>query len=276
MSPGDVAAFELVDQSLRVTRIDGREHESYRQPKADDNGVPIPPSWLTQAFTLKPNSLSYLDKGANTAKMVVELLAEAGVTLTASSCVLDFGCGAGRVARALRKETATDIVGYDLHTAAIDWCRAHMPYGRWEHGKQTPPLDEQSGSFDLIMAFSVLTHLDEHHQDLWLAEWRRLLKSNGIAIVTFRSEHFLEKIMKPERPAAAEYVTKLSDQLAAGGFAYVTDDGWAGVFPEYYQDAYHSIEYVKTRWGRDFNIVAIHPANTLSGSRQDVAVLRKP
>jgi 2-polyprenyl-3-methyl-5-hydroxy-6-metoxy-1,4-benzoquinol methylase len=272
LTAGDVVAFEQVGQNLRVTAVDGREHDSYRKPSLDDGGVPIPPSWLTQAFTAKPNAFRYLEAGVFAAEMIIDLAAGAGCKLTSASRVLDFGCGAGRVARALRKQTGADIVGYDLYTAAIDWCRAHMPYGRWEYGQPTPPIDEADNTFDLIIAISVLTHLDQHHQDLWLAEWKRLLRPGGNRIASFKSEPFLERYIPPR---ASEYAGQVSAELAAGGFAYIKDAGWAGVFPDFYNDSFHTVDYVRTRWGREFEIVGTHLPETFAASRQDVAVLRK-
>jgi SAM-dependent methyltransferase len=270
--PGDVAAFELIDGTVRVTGVDGRQHESYRQPMADSDGVPVPPSFLSQAFTMTPSALNYLNGGAQAAQMILDLVNAAGNRLTSASRILDFGCGAGRVSRALRKTTGADVVGYDLYAPAIDWCRDHMPYGRWEHGVEEPPLGEPDASFDLIFAISVLTHLNEHYQDLWLAEWRRLTKPGGLVVATFKSEHFLDNVI---RPRSAEYADNVARQLAATGFAYIVDEGWAGVFPEYYRDSFHTIDYVKSRWGREFEVVAIHPSCTLAGTRQDTAVLRK-
>jgi len=272
LSPGHVAAFELVGQSLRVTRINGKAHESYRKPALDDDGVPIPPSWLTQAFTSKPDALDYLQGGTIAAKMVTDLAATGGVTVTSKSRVLDFGCGAGRVARSLRKSTHAELVGYDLYAPAIRWCQAHMSFGRWEHGLSEPPLKEENESFDLIYAISVLTHLNEAHQDLWLAEWKRLLRPGGVLIATFRSEQFIEQFI---RPRSTPYADKISAALSAAGFAHVTDEGWAGVFPDFYNDSFHTPDYVKARWGRELEIVGIHPPAAFPGSRQDVAVLRK-
>src|SRR5687767_12920642 len=36
LAPGDVVAFEPVGRNLRVTAVDGREHDSYRKPSLDD------------------------------------------------------------------------------------------------------------------------------------------------------------------------------------------------------------------------------------------------
>jgi SAM-dependent methyltransferase len=135
-----------------------------------------------------------------------------------------------------------------------------------------PPLKEENDSFDLIYAISVLTHLNETHQDLWLAEWKRLLKPGGVLIATFRSEEFLKQFIQPRSP---EYADKLLGALSANGFAHVTDEGWAGVFPNFYNDSFHTPDYVKARWGRELDVVGIYPPAVFPGSRQDVAVLRK-
>jgi ubiquinone/menaquinone biosynthesis C-methylase UbiE len=39
---------------------------------------------------------------------------------------------------------------------------------------QNPPLPFPDDHFDLVFSSSVFTHIDEHAQDLWLAELRRV------------------------------------------------------------------------------------------------------
>jgi SAM-dependent methyltransferase len=271
LTPGQILAWEPHSGGLRISAVDGLAHESYRNPKTDRFGVPVPPSWLTQAFTGKPNSGNYLERGESVVESLAELAAAAGRDLASLDGILDFGCGAGRMLRYMPKPTRAGLVGYDLHAPSIDWCRAHMPFGRWEHGRQTPPLDESDDSFDLIYAISVLTHLDEAHQDLWLSEWKRLLRPGGILIATYRSELFAEKIIKPRDARYAESV--LTNLKEHGGFVYITDGGWSGIFPGYYNDAYHAQDYVNRRWGEIFEIVRIYPSGTLFN--QDIALLRK-
>jgi hypothetical protein len=67
----------------------------------------------------------------------------------------------------------------------------------------------------------------------------------------------------------------VSEELSARGFAYIKDAGWAGVFPDFYNDTFHTVDYVTTRWGRELEIVGTHLPEVFAGSRQDVAVLRK-
>ena len=93
--------------------------------------------------------------------------------------VLDFGCGCGRLARWLiqQRPQPNNYVEIALHSGMIDWCREnllpHAPNFSFHHqdiynatlnpeGKRIVeafPVDD--GVIDLVIAWSVFTHLNE-------------------------------------------------------------------------------------------------------------------
>ncbi len=105
------------------------------------------------------------------------------VDLTRAS-VLDLGCGAGRVLRHWtgHAERGAQVVGVDIDAPSIDWCRQHLGDICKVHvGTATPPLDLKAGSFDVVYAFSLFTHLDAYWAE-WLCEVHRLLRPGGLAL----------------------------------------------------------------------------------------------
>jgi SAM-dependent methyltransferase len=100
--------------------------------------------------------------------------------------VLDFGCGCARVLDALgRSWPAGELVGVDVDAEAIAWCQAHLAStASFVHGPDEPPLPFASGSFDLVYAVSVFTHLSPARQEVWLDELLRVLAPGGTAIIT--------------------------------------------------------------------------------------------
>jgi SAM-dependent methyltransferase len=124
--------------------------------------------------------------------------------LPADIRILDFGSGCGRVARQLiqQREQPRAYLGIDLHLGMVDWCRRHLtpvaPQFRFEHhdtenpgfnpgeGKPaTLPFPAESGSYDLVLAWSVFTHLRESQAPHYLGECARVLAPGGVVRSTW-------------------------------------------------------------------------------------------
>ncbi len=119
--------------------------------------------------------------------------------------VLEIGCGIGRMARVLapvlRPPGSYD--GFDVVASGIDWCRAHYvdtaapfrfahadlrnaaynPNGRCAADDYRFPYDD--GSFDLVLATSVFTHLLAPIADRYLSEAARVLAPGGRLFATW-------------------------------------------------------------------------------------------
>ena len=98
--------------------------------------------------------------------------------------VLDFGCGCARVARHWASVPGPELHGCDYNAELVDWCARNLCLMRVTQNEPTPPLPYVSGSFDLIYALSVFTHLDDELQREWLAEFRRVLAPGGLLVVS--------------------------------------------------------------------------------------------
>ena len=100
--------------------------------------------------------------------------------------VLDFGSGAGRTLRHFATEAETaEFWGADIDEPSIAWMQENLspPFHAWQ-STINPPLGLEHGSFDLIYAISVFTHLTDNSIQ-WLLELHRLLKPDGLLIATF-------------------------------------------------------------------------------------------
>lgn len=119
--------------------------------------------------------------------------------------VLDVGCGVGRMARVLvpilRPPGSYD--GFDVAAAGIAWCQEHYrdtpapfrfkhadlrnavynPAGVGSAAEYRFPYDQ--GSFDLVIATSVFTHLLAEAADRYLAEIGRVLAPGGRMLATW-------------------------------------------------------------------------------------------
>lgn len=178
--------------------------------------------------------------------------------------MLDFGCGCGRtIIWFADRERPTRLHGTDVDAEAISWCQDNLDFAEFTVNGSLPPLDYPPEAFDLVYAISVFTHLDEDHQFRWLEELRRVTTPGGLVLLTVHGPH-----------AQRNLPPRVSSVLEEEGFAFTGSDDWRGVFPEWYQTAYHTERYVLERYSEYFDVLEYLPRGM--NGHQDVVVLRKP
>ncbi|MBW6518667.1 MAG: class I SAM-dependent methyltransferase [ANME-2 cluster archaeon] len=177
--------------------------------------------------------------------------------------VLDFGCGCGRTLMWFEdKSKSTHFYGTDIDSDAISWCKNNLDFATFNVNKALPPLEYPSDFFDLIYAISVFTHLNEDNQFHWLRELDRIIKPGGILILTLHGRYYWEKNLDINN------VAKMENE----GFVFITDNTFNGIFPEWYQTAYHNEKYVLENYAQFFEILDYNPRIT----GQDIVTLQKP
>ena len=82
--------------------------------------------------------------------------------------VLDWGCGCGRVARYLARAPGAEVFGCDIDGEAVAWCEENLE-GRFSRTGPDPPLPYADGELDVVLGFSVFTHLSRAEQARWLS-----------------------------------------------------------------------------------------------------------
>ncbi|MBN1530841.1 MAG: class I SAM-dependent methyltransferase [Thermoleophilaceae bacterium] len=177
--------------------------------------------------------------------------------------VLDFGCGAGRTLRHFLPETASaEVWGCDIDADSVAWIESELspPLHVFRNGP-APPLDVESGRFDLIWALSVFTHLVETWS-AWLLELHRVLKPGGILLATFMGEGM-------SRPMAGE--DWVPDRVGMNVLRY--GQGWELGGPM----VFHSPWWIREHWGRAFEVLHLEGKGfaTIPEAGQGVVVLRR-
>jgi SAM-dependent methyltransferase len=152
----------------------------------------LPPDALQSGITATSGSVA-LAHGFEIYELFKRLLREHGHSLEPSEAVLDFGCGWGRVMRYfIRDVEPGNLWGVDVSGTAIEACRETNRWGRFEQIAPLPPCRFGDGTFDLVYAYSVFSHLSEESHLAWLEEFERLLKPGGVFLASTLSRSFIE------------------------------------------------------------------------------------
>ena len=203
--------------------------------------APLPPARLRHRVAGTSSRRSFVRRGAEARAAIEDVVSSAELDSSDFPRWLDFGCGCGRVGRHLASAPfVEELTGADVDGEAIAWAAAHLS-GTYCAIAPDPPTGFDTGRFDAIYAGSVFTHFAEERQLLWLTELHRLLRPGGILIASTHSPSLVWS--RPDLPPAAR------DALATRGFAFAPGNG-----PFNEDGAFHSTDYLVSRWGRLFGL----------------------
>ncbi len=181
--------------------------------------------------------------GAQTKETVVDLLPDDWSF--EGKRVLDFGCGAGRTLRQFLPEAEhAEFWGTDIDRPSIEWLQEALspPLHPWACAV-SPPMGLDYGSFDLIYAVSVFTHLTDNSIP-WLLELHRLLKPGGLLIATYMGQWNYEVITGDPWDENRVGMNALRHNLTWdwGGPIVLMSDWW-----------------MLEHWGRAFEVLDVKP-----------------
>ena len=201
-----------------------------------------------------------------------------------ASQVLDFGCGTSRILRYMiefcpgPKYFASEVVPEN-----IKWGQYAFSEVTYLLQGNSPPIEMQDGSFEIIYAYSIFTHFEEDLHRLWLAELHRLLQPEGLLILTVHGETILRRSKEEEDVRRAmctegrDYEDLLNRYYKDG---YVFYDCYehkhlakGGIDADGYGITYISPEYIKRNWSGKFQVLE-HDEGAVS-NWQDYVVLKR-
>jgi SAM-dependent methyltransferase len=247
-------------------------------PDAVPPSALMPPGPMRHRVAGTDNRDWFHVSGRMTCELYEAAMTAIGRDLAEFRNVLDFGCGVGRVLRWLQVLMPdAHFTASDSDDAALAWIRDNYP------GVDTaaiasdglPPLHIDDGRFDLVLGYSVFTHLNVQYQDAWLPELRRLVRPGGILLLSISGPRMLDKTLtKSEHPNLADLKQQL-DRFTSDGILHWLGDGWEQhQFPAYYHTTFHSHQYVRDHWSRWFTVLGIE-SDTPAGLAQDIVTLRR-
>jgi SAM-dependent methyltransferase len=201
------------------------------------------------------------------------------------NAILEFGCGWGRIIRLFTRDVdPPGLWGIDCMSSAIDTCRETNPLARFELTDPFPPTILPANTFDLVYAYSVFSHLSEEAHLAWLGELNRVLKPEGLLIVTTRPREFIftcaatrETSKLPSWAAGTAMSFKETEAALArydrGEFLFEPTGGGDVLDASFFGETCIPQQYVVDHWSRIFEFVGYLDDRRLC--LQNVIVVRK-
>jgi SAM-dependent methyltransferase len=180
------------------------------------------------------------------------------------SQVLDFGVGWGRYPRIL----AGDVLPSGLHGVDVDpemvfACRTLGVPGQFQQISPRGTLPYGDATFDLIISYSVFSHLPEDLTTAWANEIARVAKPGALFVFTTEPRRFLEFVANIAEPAESDWhaglarfksmIPELMQKCDRGELCYIPTSGGEHLPASEYGDTVIPEAYFKQKWAHLFN-----------------------
>lgn len=135
--------------------------------------------------------------------------------VTPGSCVLDLGCGWGRVLKPVA-DSGVNVFGVDISLKMLNLSRKHL-----EQNDHKPNLIRGDGtllpfknnSFDMVYSLLVLQHLSKENGKKVLQEISRILKPGGVAYVRVPGRFAPENLLFSFLQIFSIYILRRQDPI---------------------------------------------------------------
>ena len=223
--------------------------------------IPTPPAELMNRVANTTSPADFLISGLITVFDLLPLVER--YDQSARRRLLDWGSGCGRLSLHIaRAFPEIELSGCDIDAEAVEWCRQHLPSGRFYVTEAMPPTSFERRRFTSIVGFSVLTHLSRVHQSAWITELAELLEPGGILVVTVMGETAARR-----NGCAEELLTRgILDERRDPALQTISP-------PDYYRSTFQSRRYTEQAWGERFELLEYIEAGAFN--YQDIVVMKK-
>ena len=143
--------------------------------------------------------------------------------------VLDAGCGEGRYSRYL-KEHGARVVGIDGSEKLLTYARERDPDIDFQMADLLDRLDFANESMDAIVSLGVLMSLPQ--LDTFLSESCRILKKQGVLVISVHHPAFCNPTMRLDRPFWARWLRR---PVVGRTFSYFAKGSGAESWPLYHR-----------------------------------------
>jgi len=133
---------------------------------------------------------------------------------------LDIGCGDGRWTSEINNRYETNSFGIDFSKRAIEFAKLISPDIEFQRHKGEE-LPYSKNTFDLCTTIEVIEHIEDKNENKFLKECARVLKPQGLLILTTPSE----KLRLTEHHYRHYTVKRLKELINANGFELLSIRG---------------------------------------------------
>ncbi len=154
---------------------------------------------------------------------------------------LDFASGWGRISRPFMKHfDLVDMYGFEPNPMFCAIARSLNPYLSFLGGEYEPNRRIPTDNFDLVVGWSIFSHLSRNSARSWLGEMARVMRVGGSCVFTTWGERFLLRLAREQEQlgrgedihwysrTCIDAAGALPDRLAeyrAGEFVWFTSGG---------------------------------------------------
>lgn len=243
--------------------------ESYNNPSVIFRGEKLPafPPDELQISTTGQAGYPTLKEAFVFYEDCLKAFSECGLEIDFSWKILDFGVGWGRIARFfLERIPKQNLFGIDVTESFIEICKETFNSQNFFVCDAFPPTKFDDNSFDLIVAYSVFSHLSESACASWMKEFHRILKPGGGVAVTTRGRPFFDYCESLRDTNPTGYSLALSRMFEnfdeareiydSGGFVHSNANGVTGggaMNASFYGETFISEGYASKAYSEEFN-----------------------
>lgn len=165
-----------------------------------------------------------------------------GKSLDESTRILDYGCGYGRIARLMYYfADEPNVFGVDPWDQSLAQCKQAGLNGNFLQSDYIPTSLPVTGSFDLMYAYSVFTHLAERPALAALKTLRKYARENSVLVITVRPVEYWDLT----RYIPSTTARRLTSQHRQNGFAFYPHPGEHNTGEVVYGDTSISIDWLE-------------------------------
>jgi len=246
----DEAWLDLIIKSISEQSIDKIEFPRFPPP---DLQVRFVGSDYEQALREAFVFYTFVKSHAESLKM----------PLRRNSRFLDFGCGWGRFLRFFWKDiNENKLFGCDIDAVILDVCRVTNVPGNLSLISPEGRLPYPDNYFDVIIAYSVFTHLPERLNLHWMNELARVSRPSCMFCLTLEPRRFIDFITSIPPDTNSEWYKLLSHYADHADTLYQKyDAGEVAYLPTYgeeigrvFGDAIVPLSFIEREWSPYFAI----------------------
>lgn len=224
-------------------------------------GVPVPPRSLLVHVLAQNNVKLFLKSGESIHIQMEQALRKyADRSFRDFSAILDFGVGCGRLVRWMEPDVQERLTGVDVSAELIEFCQRTLG-GEYSVIRPQPPVPFGAGRFDLVVSFSVFSHMDREDAERWIEELYRITWEGAILLITTHMEWCADNLLSVDKLREYRGSGMCVVQYGAEGdhhdkyvSTFYTEPAWTALWKE-------GFELIGLGYGRDADEFASTPAD---------------